>query len=105
MIKDNTKVVTYFNHGSVEILNSFNYPSNVEKMTDTVRGVVEARLKKAFASFTNHEFEVDIASLLNQNGVSFDVKNIKFIDAAYLMISADIKDIDFKVLSKKGKRK
>jgi hypothetical protein len=84
------------------ILNDFKYPSNVENMSNTVRDVVVDRLKEAFKSITDKSFDVDIEKMLSQKGVSFDLKNIKFIDSAYLMISADIKDINFETLNALG---
>ncbi len=77
------------------LINSYNYPSNVEDMSDMVRDGVMAELEESLGEFTNQTYKVDLSKFLNQGGVEFLPKEISINQSAYLLLSIDIQDIKF----------
>jgi hypothetical protein len=75
--------------------NTFNYPSNVDKMTNTVREGVLEELKGSLAEMTDKNYTLDIDKYLNQSGVLFVPRHISFTQSAYLNLYLDIVDIKF----------
>jgi hypothetical protein len=59
-------------------------------------------LKENMGEYVNREFEFPLDDYLSQQGVTIYPKSIRMINSAYLMVSADIKDLDFKALSSGG---
>jgi hypothetical protein len=75
--------------------NRFKYPSNVPKMTDTVKDGVMDELKASLEPHTNKSYKVDVTKFLNQSGVVFQPKSFAISQDAYLMMNLDIVDIKF----------
>ncbi|MBY0517419.1 MAG: hypothetical protein K2P81_10945 [Bacteriovoracaceae bacterium] len=82
--------------------NDFNYPNNVTSATSIVRSTVMDLLRENLASNTNKEFEIPLDSYLSQKGVTVTPKSIRMINSAYMMVSADLKDLDFSALQSTG---
>lgn len=87
------KVESPFENG--ELINNFNYPSNVDRMTDFVRKGVMEKLKENLKKFADKEYKVDISRFLNQSGVTFNPKLISVNQSAYLLLNLEIADIKF----------
>lgn len=81
--------------------NDFDYPTNITNATTIVRSAVINRLKKSFAPVIDKEFSVDLSSMLNQRGLIFRPNNFYVLDSSYLVLGADIVDIDWKSFGKK----
>ena len=79
--------------------NDYNYASNVEKATETVRDAVIEQLQDAFKDVVNKDYVVDLSSFLNQSGVEFTPKTLTVWDSGYLILGIDIKDINFNQLN------
>ncbi len=82
--------------------NTYGYPNNVTSATSIVRSTVIDLLKENMGEYVNREFEFPLDDYLSQQGVTIHPKSIRMINSAYLMVSADIKDLDFKALSSGG---
>lgn len=87
------KVLSPFNN--TQLVNRFNYPSNVPAMTETVREGVMEELKDSLDEHTNKTYNIDLSKFLNQAGVVFLPKTISINQGAYLMMNLDIIDIKF----------
>jgi hypothetical protein len=87
------KVLSPFSGTSLK--NSFNYPTNVPLMTETVREAVMKELQKPLEPHTNKTYSIDVTKFLNQAGVSFFPRNISISQSAYLTLGLDILDIKF----------
>jgi hypothetical protein len=87
------KVLSPFNYTSLP--NRFNYPSNVPKMSETVKDGVMEELKTSIGPFTNKTYSVDLSNFLNKSGVVFLPRNISIDQGAYLLMDLDIVDIKF----------
>ncbi len=79
--------------------NDFNYSSNVQKATETVRDAVIDQLQDAFKDVVNKDYVIDLSSFLNQSGVVFAPKTLSVWDSGYLILGIDIKDINFNQLN------
>lgn len=79
----------------VQLRNNFNYPSNVDNMTNTVREGVMEELKVSLGGMTNKYYTLDIEKYLNQSGVVFAPRHISFTQSAYMNLYLDIVDIKF----------
>lgn len=77
------------------LINTFNYPSNVPSMTETVRDGVMKDLKTSLQEYTNKNYNVDLSNFLNQSGVEFRPNMISVSQAAYLLLNLDIVNIKF----------
>ena len=78
-----------------KLRNAFNYPSNVDNMTNTVREGVMEELKTSLGSMTDKIYTLDIEKYLNQSGVVFAPRHISFTQSAYMNLYLDIVDIKF----------
>lgn len=77
------------------LVNSYKYPTNVDKMTDTVRSGIMDELKEALKDFINKTYSIDLSKFLNQSGVEFLPKGIAFNQNAYMILNLNITDIKF----------
>lgn len=75
--------------------NTFNYPTNVPAMTETVRDTVMKELQNPLEPHTNKTYSVDVTKFLNQAGVSFFPRKMTITQSAYLTLGLDIVDIKF----------
>ncbi|MGE3611195.1 MAG: hypothetical protein AB7I27_16505 [Bacteriovoracaceae bacterium] len=82
--------------------NTFDYPSNVDAMTEMVREGMLKKLQKALGPITFQSYNLDLTKYFNQSGVSFTPKKIALKRNAYLLINLDIDQIDFDQLKKGG---
>jgi len=85
------------------LINSFNYPSNIFKMKSEVKKGVLEKLKTSLGKHTNKSYVVDITKFMNQSGVVFKPKAISFEQGAFILVNLDIADIKFN--SKNPKKK
>lgn len=87
------KVMSPFNYA--ELPNRFNYPSNVQNMTEIVKDGVMEKLRENLSPYVNKTYNVDLSKFLNQSGVVFLPKSISINQGAYLLMNMDIVDIKF----------
>lgn len=86
-------VLSPFENGA--LINDYGYPTNVNKMYETVRKGVMNDLKESLSQHVNKSYLVDISSFMNQSGVQFFPREIAISQSAYLMMGLDISDIKF----------
>lgn len=87
------KVMSPFSYA--ELPNRFNYPSNVQNMTDIVKDGVMEKLRENLSPYVNKTYNVDLSKFLNQSGVVFLPKSISINQGSYLLMNMDIVDIKF----------
>ncbi len=79
--------------------NDYKYPNNVVSATEIVQENVIEILKESMGEYVNREFEFPLDDYLNLNGVSLQPKRMSMLQSGYLMVSANIKKIDFNKLN------
>jgi hypothetical protein len=94
------KVMVKSPFSGTNLINTYKYPTNVNKMNEMVRSGVMEELKTSLDPFTGKEYAVDLTKFLNQSGVQFKPRSISFDQAAYMLINLDIVDIKFDSLKK-----
>jgi hypothetical protein len=77
------------------LINTFNYPSNLNAMKEIVRKGVMDELQTHLIKFTNQYYTVDITKFMGQAGVDFRPRSIAVSQNAYLLLDLDILDIKF----------
>lgn len=82
--------------------NDFKYPSNITAATNSVREGVVKELQEGLMKYVNQEFTFDLSSYLNQKGMSFNLKNMKLVNSAYLLLGMDIKSLNLAALNSRG---
>lgn len=87
------KVLSPFNY--VDLPNRYNYPSNVQNMTDIVKDGVMEQLRENLEPYVNKSYNVDLTKFLNQSGVVFQPKSLSINQGAYLLMNMDLVDIKF----------
>jgi hypothetical protein len=87
------KVLSPFNQN--QMLNHYNYPSNMGLMNETVRLGVLNELKLSLEKHTNQDYILDFSKILNQSGVIFRPTGISIQQGAFLLLNMDILDINF----------
>ena len=87
------KVMSPFNY--VDLPNRYNYPSNVQNMTEIVKDGVMEQLRENLEPYVNKSYSVDLTKFLNQSGVVFLPKSLSINQGAYLLLNMDLVDIKF----------
>jgi hypothetical protein len=77
------------------LTNKFKYPTNVNRMYESVRRGVMKKLNKSLLTYVDRSYEVDVSKFLNQSGVTFLPTKISVEQSAYLMMNLSIVDIKF----------
>lgn len=77
------------------LTNKFKYPTNVDRMYDSVRRGVMKKLRKSLATYVDRSYDVDLTKFLNQSGVTFLPTKISVEQSAYLMMNLSLVDIKF----------
>ncbi len=81
--------------------NDFNYPNSVPFATGIVRDTVLKLLGVGLGAYVNKEFRFPLDSYLSRKGVRIEPKSLRLIDSAYMMLSADITQLDLVELNTK----
>lgn len=87
------KIKSPFKDGT--FINTYNYPTNVPQMTETVRKGVMKELETSLAALSEKPQTIDLTKILNQAGVEFRPKTITVDRESYLILGLDIIDINF----------
>lgn len=74
--------------------NDFKYPTNITTATASVREGVVKELKEGLLKYVNQEFHFQVDPYLNQKGMSFNVRGMKIVDSAYVVLGLDLKAIN-----------